>query len=148
MLKKILEECYQNKITSEQALDKIIAGFPKQFVSKYRFDNSLEYMDKLLDLYSLVVLDNELTKKERGVLKYYLRSGYSDRVKDSIRKDIGISHQHLNQINWKLTNKGFLNKHPTNNRSKIVSPDLIQLKDTFFKDGIKHYTVIFEKNEG
>lgn len=145
MLKSILEKCHNNEITVEKALEMIIKGFPKQYISPYSYENDKEYLDKVLDIYSLIVLDNELTKKERGVLKYYLKSGYSDRVKESIKKDIGITSQHLNQINWKLTNKGFLEKHPTNNRSKVVSPELLELKDTFFKNGVKHYTVIFEK---
>ena len=67
-------------------------------------------------------------------------------MKEAIRKDMDITAQHLNQVNFKLTNKGFLEKHPTNNRSKLVSPDLMNLKETFLKNGVKHYTVIFNKD--
>ena len=146
MLKTILNQCFNQEISVDKALQTIVNSFPKQYINRCEYPNDLELLDKVLDVYSLVTLNNELTKNERGVLKYYLKSGYSNRVKDSIKKDFGINSQHLNQINWKLTHKGFLDKHPTNNRSKVISPKLIKLRDTFFKDGVKYYTIVFEKN--
>lgn len=144
-LKEILEKCYKQELEPEEALKLIATSFPKQYKTIYEYENDLEYLDIVIDVYGLVKLKNYLTNKQRSVLKYYLKNGYSEETKKAIRLDFKIKKGHLNQLNWGLTKKGFLKSHPTNNRSKIVSEDLIELRDTFLKDGVNLYTIIFNK---
>lgn len=159
-LAEILKKCYNKEISDREAFSMIAEALrtieeskvsdkkEDVYESVYVYTNEKEYLDKVIDVYSLVVLNNDLTKLERGVLKYYLKNGYSDRVKQSIKKDFNVTSQHLNQLNWKLKEKGFLDNHSTNQRSKVVSPELINLRDAFDADGknLNKYLITFEKD--
>lgn len=145
MLKSILKDCYDQRISAEEALAKINKSFPEHYSTKYTYEDDQELLDVVINVYSLVYLRDSLTQKQKNVLRYYLKSGYSDQVKKAIRLDFNMNKGHLNQINWALTSKGFLEKHPNNYRSKLVSQDLLKLKDTFLKDRVKFYTIIFNK---
>lgn len=141
---KLFDACYKKSITSEHAMKLYQQHAPKQYTTNFEYKNDLEFLNIVINIYSLVKLRESLTKKQKDVLRYYLKSGYSDETKNAIRLDFKIKKTHLNQINWALNKKGFLKKHPTNERSKVVSEELIKLRDSFLKDGISMYTVIFQ----
>ncbi len=97
----------------------------------FKPNDSLDFYDMLLSIYSLTVLKDPLKTKERIILRYYLLYGYSKETKDMIVLDMGIKRSNLNTSNYDLQKRGFLKPHPTNQRSKLISKELLELKDTF-----------------
>lgn len=82
-------------------------------------------------LYSKTVLKSELSFRERAVLREYLNNGYSQQTKKGICLDLGITNKNLNTLNCTLQKKGFLYPNPHNQRLKLVSKSLLQLRDCF-----------------
>lgn len=133
---------------------------PKHFFSTYTYKNDLELLDVVLSIYAIVELKATLTEKERVVMRYYLKNGYTDKTKKAITGDsevfkdiseVSKTRKHLDQINLKLDNKGFLQKHTGNYRLKIIAPGLIALRDSFLTTDLekktKFYSVYFTKDE-
>lgn len=128
---------------------KFISESYKHFLSKFTYSNDIELLNFVIQIYSLAELGEELTPKENVVLRSYLRSGYNATTKRAIMLENKMNAKHLDQINFVLTNKGFLEKHPTNYRMKIVTKKLLELKNRFLaqekdKKAI-FYTIYLEK---
>lgn len=100
----------------------------KHFLSKFTYSNDIELLNFVIQIYSLSELGEELTKTQNLVLRSYLRSGYTSTTKRAIMLENKMDAKHLDQINFVLTKKGFLEKHPTNYRMKVVNNKLIELK--------------------
>lgn len=144
-LKILLKKVYDKELSVEKAGQLLSKGFSKIYSTSYKIDNNLELLKMVLDLYSTIVLKNTLTKTQKEVLLYYLKNGYSSEVKESIIIDFKIKPNHLNNINWNLTDKGYLVKHPTNKQSKLVSKELLFLRDSFLKGHCNFFSIKFEK---
>lgn len=125
---------------------KVYIDSDKHFFSTYNFSDSLDLLDTVIDIYALIVLKGTLTPKEKTVLRCYLKSGYTDEIKRAVRLDMKMSAEHLNQINFQLKQKGFLEQHTNNIRLKKVSKELNDLKNKFLKSGgAEYYTIRFMK---
>lgn len=75
---------------------------------------SLEEVDKYLN-------ENDVEDKREKFLKEY----------DNVRKKRASSN--LTALNYTLKKKGFLNLHPTNQRLKVVNPELLNLRKQFLE---------------
>ena len=124
-------------------LDKIINT--KHYFSTYTYTTDIELLNVVINIFSSVVLKNSLTSREKLVLRSYLKNGYSTTTKESIRSDLKISSKNLDQINLNLSVKGFLLKHPTNYRLKVINQELIDLRDSFIGTEKGLYIIGFQK---
>lgn len=159
-------------------------------VVTYNYNNDVELIDMVLQLYAKTVLKTELSNKEYCALREYILNGYSPKTKKYliqsffIKKDNDIKNNtdkvkafnkvfqtslktveeintyisstptedkkeeflkefkkqkfrraslNLNQINHTLKEKGFLNVHPTNQKLKVVSENLLNLHKNFLQ---------------
>lgn len=120
----------------------------KVYKVDFKFHNDVDLLDVVLSLFSKSVLREEITNKERTVLREYLLNGYSSNTKASLRLSLGIKHSNLNTLNYTLKEKGFLLPHPTNQRLKIVNEQLMNLKNVFLNnDGQKVFLINFLKED-
>lgn len=111
----------------------------------FKYENDIDLLDIVMSLFSKTVLEEELSKKEKIVLREYILNGYSKQTKDSIRLSLKIKPQNLNTLNYYLQKKGFLKPHPKNQRLKLLNEELIKLKDCFMSDNEgKLFIVNFE----
>jgi hypothetical protein len=126
-----------------------ISEIHKHFTSKYIYGNDLELLNLVVNIYAIVELGETLTNKQRVVLRSYLKTGYNDVTKRAIMLENKMDAKYIDQVNFILTKKGFLEKHPTNYRMKVVTKRLIDLKQRFLsKDPDKKaifYTIFCEK---
>lgn len=76
---------------------------------------------KNLDEVNKYLQENEVEDKKEKFLKEY----------DSVRKKRASSN--LTALNYTLKKKGFLNPHPTNQRLKVVNPELLNLRKQFLE---------------
>lgn len=100
----------------------------KHIFSEFTYTNDIELLNLVIQIYSLVELGEELTPKQEVVLRSYLKSGYTSTTKRAIMLENKMDAKHLDQINFLLTKKGFLEPHPTNYRMKVITKKLIDLK--------------------
>lgn len=128
---------------------KFVSEWHKHFLSKFTYSNEIELLNLVIQIFSLVELGESLTDKQNVVLRNYLRSGYTSTTKRAIMLENKMDVKHLDQINFILTKKGFLEKHPTNYRMKIVSPKLLELKTRVLaqqkEEKAIFYTIFLEK---
>ena len=103
----------------------------KWFVHNLEYTTDIDLLDKVITIYSFVEYKKTLTLQERNTLRYYLNFGYSSQVKDSIIEGLKINDKHLTQINHHLQKKGYLLRHPTNFKDKVVSQTLLNMRDMF-----------------
>lgn len=115
----------------------------KGYVSKVK-TNEIETFSLVLKLYGLTVLNEELSPREITVLRDYILNGYSKETKLGIRLTLGISAANLNTLNSNLQKKGFLEPHPRNQREKLLSKELLDLKEVFYKRKKKYFLISFE----
>ena len=115
----------------------------KGYVSKVK-TNEIETFSLVLKLYGLTVLNEELSPREITVLRDYILNGYSKETKMGIRLTLGISAANLNTLNSNLQKKGFLEPHPRNQREKLLSKELLDLKEVFYKRKKKYFLISFE----
>lgn len=108
-----------------------ISEIHKHFTTKYTYSNDLELLNLVVNIYSIVELGETLTNKQRVVLRSYLKNGYNDITKRAIMMENNMDAKYIDQVNFILTKKGFLEKHPTNYRMKVVNKRLIELKQRF-----------------
>jgi len=111
---------------------------------EFKYKNRLHLIDTIIYLFSKTVLEleEELTKQEIDILKVYLIHGYSPEVKKGILVDLKMNAPTLNTNNCKLQKKGFLRPHPTSGRLKLVTEDLIKLRDCFINEGEKNLFLV------
>lgn len=131
------------------AVDKFTSETHKHFFSKFKYTNDLELLNLVIHIYSIVELGEVLTNKQGVVLRTYLKSGYNANTKKAILLENKMNEKHLDQINFILTTKGFLEKHPTNYREKVVNKRLLELKNRFLAKDKKaiFYTIFCEKDD-
>ncbi len=115
-----------------------------------KYSNDIDLLDKVITIFSFVEFRDALTKQQRNVLRYYLNFGYSSMIKDAILSDLKMTDKHLTQVNFHLQKKGYLYRHETNFKEKVVSDTLIKMKEMFLstvKDSSKQavYAVLLEK---
>jgi hypothetical protein len=127
-----------------------ISEIHKHFTSKYKYTNDLELLNLVVNIYAIVELGETLTNKQRVVLRSYLKNGYNDVSKKAIMLENNMDAKYIDQVNFILTKKGFLEKHPTNYRMKVVNKRLIELKKRFLSQDPDNkaifYTIFCEKN--
>lgn len=119
---------------------------PAAYLSNYAYENDIELLDIVMNIFSITVLKENLSYKERTVLREYMINGYSSNTKKAIRLSLLIKETNLNTLNCTLQKKGFLKPHPTNQRLKLLNDDLIKIRDLFLGDaGRKLFVVEFLK---
>lgn len=118
----------------------------KQFYTNFcSYKNEVDYINKLLSIYSIVKKNGDLRDFERKVLNYYIRKGYSAETKEQIRKELGIKPKNLNQTNYHLTKKGYLKNSTRNQKQKSLHKELQEIRDLFIKGKTKIYVVGFRQ---
>lgn len=111
----------------------------------FKYNNDVDLLEVVMSIFSKTVLEEELSNKERTVLREYIINGYSKQTKNSIKLTLGMKDANLNTLNYYLQKKGFLKPHPKNQRSKVLNEELLELRDTFMeaKNGKKMFIVNF-----
>lgn len=116
---------------------------PIAYKVDYQSKNDVELFDVVITLYSKTVLKKELSHKESTVLREYILNGYSLNTKKAICLSLGIKIENLNTLNCNLQKKGFLKPHPTNQRLKTLSEELLALKNVFLEtDNTKRLFIV------
>jgi hypothetical protein len=92
---------------------------------------------KNLEEVDIYLKENDVEVGKERFLKEY----------DKVRKKRAASN--LTALNYTLKAKGFLNNHPTNQRLKVVNPELIKLKNQFLDTSDERVCLIvnFKKKE-
>lgn len=113
--------------------------------NKLKYKNEVDLLQKIIRIYSIVMLEDNLENHEEKVLMFYFKYGYSPKTKEQIRTSLDINSHYLNTINYHLDKKGYLKKDPNNRQKKHLADGLQQLRDAFLKDGMKVYALKIEK---
>lgn len=113
----------------------------------FKSKNDVDLLDTVMFLYSRTVLKEELSLREKTALREYLLYGYSLNTKKAICLSLGIRIENLNTLNCSLQKKGFLRPHQNNQRLKIISEELLNLKKVFLdsQKERKLYIINFER---
>jgi len=77
----------------------------QHFFTKYKYKNDLDLLTTVINVYSLVALRESPTKRQKEVLVYYLKSGYNEQTWATVKLGLGITDEHLRQINYELRKK-------------------------------------------
>lgn len=116
------------------------------YLAPVKYTNDMDLLDYAMSIFGITVLKKPLTKKDSIILRSYLLNGYSTSTKEGIKLDLNMNSVALNARNCILQKKGFLRPHPTNQKLKIVNPQLLELKAAFLNDKErKMFIVSFEK---
>jgi len=135
-------------------MPKFEADSDKFYFSSCKYSNDLDLLSTVIEIYSITVLGKYLVGDlEKIAIRFYLKGGYNEITMKAIMLECGMKgdkgKRHLDQINFKLTKKGFLKRHPTNHRQKQVNEELIRLKNRFLTPDNKfkanYYLIKFEK---
>lgn len=118
----------------------------KAYNVSFKYSNKVELLDVVMELFSITVLEKELSYREKCVLREYLNTGYNANTKRAIRANLGINVYNLNTLNYTLQKKGFLKPHPNNQRLKLINDELVNLKNVFLEhEGRRMFLVEFVK---
>lgn len=107
-----------------------------KFYAVEKILNKVEMIDTVLIIFASTVLNETLSPREMIVLRDYLLNGYSPKTKKALKLTLGITNLNLDQINHKLKKKGFLEPHKTNERQKVLSKKLLDLKNVFIDSNV------------
>ena len=121
---------------------------PKEiYFNQLKYKNEIELLQKIIRIYSIIKLNDNLENHEEKVLMFYFKYGYSPETKQKIRDSLGITPHYLNTINYHLDNKGYLRKDENNKQKKHLSDDLKQLREAFLDRGVEVYAIGIKKDE-
>lgn len=110
----------------------------------FKYENDVDLLEVVMSIFSKTVLREELSNKERTVLREYIVNGYSKQTKNSIKLSLSMKDANLNTLNYHLQKKGFLKPHPKNQRLKLLNEELLELRDCFINGtGKKMYIINF-----
>jgi hypothetical protein len=112
------------------------------------YKNEFELLQKIIRIYSIVMLEDDLENHEERVLVFYFKYGYSPDTKEKIKQSLGITAHYLNTINYHLDNKGYLRKDENNKQKKHLTEGLQKMRDAFLKDGSNFYLLKLVKGDG
>lgn len=115
---------------------------PIAYKVDFKFENDVQLLDIVMDIFSRTHLNTQLSHKERTVLREYIMNGYSLTTKKSIRMSLQITAENLNTLNHTLQKKGFLYPHRNNQRLKVVSDKLLELKTVFLDSKGKRLFIV------
>ena len=105
-------------------LDVEIIGYKVNSVDKF------ELVRRVLRAVS-TVRDEKIRPAILYVLSFYIIYGYSSETRDLIVDALGITRKNLNQSNAILTKLGYLLVNPNNLKDKLLSKEMLKLKDYF-----------------
>lgn len=115
---------------------------PVAYQLKFNYSNDVQMVECLLYIYAKTQLDVELSQREVVFLREYVLSGYSDKTKRNIRINTGVKHKNLNTFNCNLQKKGLLMPHPTNQKLKILNPELLKISEFFKMESSKKFVLV------
>ncbi len=115
---------------------------PAAYVANFNYENDIELLDIVMNIFSTSVLKENLSYKERTVLREYMLHGYSSNTKKAIRLSLSIKETNLNTLNCTLQKKGFLKPHPTNQRLKLLNDGLIKIRDLFLGENERKMFIV------
>lgn len=115
----------------------------------FKYRNDVDLLETVMSIFSNTVLREELSDKERQILREYMLNGYSKQTKESIKLSMKMKPANLNTYNYHLQRKGFLKPHPTNQRLKLLNEQLMELRDCFMQEtkSKKIFLINFVSNE-
>lgn len=116
------------------------------YFNELEYKNEIELLQKIIRIYSIVMLSDDLENHEEKVLMFYFKYGYSTETKQKIRDSLDISPHYLNTINYHLDNKGYLRKDENNKQKKHLSDGLKKLRDAFLEKGVDMYVLKLKKH--
>lgn len=120
---------------------------PKEiYFNQLKYKNEMELLRKIIRIYSIVKLNDDLENHEEEVLMFYFKYGYSPETKEKIKDTLEISAHYLNTINYHLDKKGYLKKDEYNKQKKHLTNDLEELKKAFIEKGVEVYAIGIKKN--
>lgn len=105
-------------------LDVEIIGYKVNSVDKF------ELVRRVLRAVS-TVRDEKIRPAILDVLSFYVIYGYSSETRDLIVDALGITRKNLNQSNAILTKLGYLLVNPNNLKDKLLSKEMLKIKDYF-----------------
>lgn len=108
----------------------------------FTYKNNIELLDMALYLYSKTVLDKELSKKRLVMLREYLLNGYNNNTKKALEINLQMTRANVNTQNWNLQRMGFLIPDPNKQINKMVSKELINLRDMFMNTEDKRLFIV------
>jgi hypothetical protein len=117
--------------------------------NELRYKNEMDMLKKIIRIYSIVMLEDDLENHEETVLMFYFKYGYSPETKEKIRESLDISPHYLNTINYHLDQKGYLKKDEKNKQKKHLADGLQKLKSSFLDNKGEYYLIkVKRKNSG
>lgn len=120
---------------------------PKEiYFNQLKYKDEIDMLQKIIRIYSIVKLNDDLENHEEKVLMFYFKYGYSSETKDMIRESLDITAHYLNTINYHLDNKGYLRKDENNKQKKHLSDDLKKLREAFLDKGVEVYAIGVKRN--
>lgn len=117
------------------------------YFNQLKYKNEIELLQKIIRIYSIIKLNDDLENHEENVLMFYFKYGYSQETKQKIRDSLGITAHYLNTINYHLDNKGYLRKDENNKQKKHLVDDLKKLREAFLERGVEVYAIGVKKDE-
>lgn len=117
------------------------------YFNDLKYKNEMDLLQKIIRIYSIVMLEDNLENHEEKVLMFYFKYGYSTDTKDKIKESLGITAHYLNTINYHLDNKGYLRKDENNKQKKHLSDGLKKLRDAFLENKVDIYVLRIKKDE-
>lgn len=120
---------------------------PKIFGKLYKYESSLEFIQKIIDIYiTLNDNKNKLLQREKEALAYYIMYGYSqETVKDietSLSKE--VDGNYVRVINNALRKKQYLIKDERNKNKNYLSPDMLKIKEYYVENKGNMFMIQFK----
>lgn len=121
---------------------------PKIFGKLYNYQSSLEFIQKILDVY--VVLNdnkNKLLQREKEALSYYIMYGYSQETVKDIETTLSkeVDGNYVRVINNALRKKQYLIKDERNKNKNYLSPDMLKIKEYYVENKGAMFMIQFKK---
>lgn len=118
------------------------------FGKLYSYENSLEFIQKILDVY--VVLSNnkeKLLQREKEALAYYIIYGYSQESVKDIETSLsrGVDGNYVRVINNALRRKQYLIKDERIKNKNHLSPDMLKIKEYYVENKGTTFMIQFKK---
>lgn len=135
-------------IFAENYVKELLNLKPKIFGKLYNYQSSLEFIQKILDVY--VVLNdnkNKLLQREKEALAYYIMYGYSQETVKDIETTLSkeVDGNYVRVINNALRKKQYLIKDERNKNKNYLSPDMLKIKEYYVEDKGAMFMIQFKK---
>lgn len=126
-----------NKKEFLKSLDVVGEAFPiiKEIVKEGFYTLNCEresdfvQISLIIKLYSILKKGKELKGRNLDALTFYLREGYSKKIKEKMARQLNIQENNINQVNSNLRKLGYLIVDSNNHVKNTIDPELVKLKE-------------------